>query len=99
MKKPELTKKGQFFDYSTLIIVFVLLAFGLVMIYSTSSYSAAAAYGDSAFYFKKQLMATLLGLAAMMIMSFVPYQNIQICRPCLCDYDFDRFPCKNRSWP
>ena len=41
MKKPELTKKGQFFDYSTLIIVFVLLAFGLVMIYSTSSYSAA----------------------------------------------------------
>ena len=76
MKKPELTKKGQFFDYSTLIIVFVLLAFGLVMIYSTSSYSAAAAYGDSAFYFKKQLMATLLGLAAMMIMSFVPYQKI-----------------------
>ena len=76
MKKPELTKKGQFFDYSTLIIVFVLLAFGLVMIYSTSSYSAAATYGDSAFYFKKQLMATLLGLAAMMIMSFVPYQKI-----------------------
>lgn len=76
MKKPELTKKGQFFDYSTLIIVFVLLAFGLVMIYSTSSYSAAATYGDSAFYFKKQLMATLLGLAAMMIMSFIPYQKI-----------------------
>lgn len=46
------------------------------MIYSTSSYSAAATYGDSAFYFKKQLMATLLGLAAMMIMSFVPYQKI-----------------------
>ena len=78
MKKPELTKKGQFFDYSTLIIVFVLLAFGLVMIYSTSSYSAAATYGDSAFYFKKQLMATLLGLAAMMIMSFIPYQKITI---------------------
>ena len=76
MKKPELTKKGQFFDYSTLIIVFVLLAFGLVMIYSTSSDSAAATYGDSAFYFKKQLMATLLGLAAMMIMSFIPYQKI-----------------------
>ena len=51
----EYEKKGQFFDYSTLIIVFVLLAFGLVMIYSTSSYSAAAAYGNSAFYFCTEL--------------------------------------------
>ena len=75
MTKPEMTKKGQFFDYSMLIIVLVLVAFGLVMVYSTSSYSAAQKSGDAAFYFKKQLKSTMIGLVCLFGTTLIPYQK------------------------
>lgn len=60
-------------DYSLLFIVLFLLGFGLIMVYSTSSYEANLDYGDSAFYLKKQLFATILGLVAMIFVANVPY--------------------------
>ena len=60
-------------DYSLLIIVLFLLSFGLVMLYSTSSYEAALEYGDSAYYLKRQLIFTLFGLVLMTGVSFIPY--------------------------
>ena len=60
-------------DYSLLFIVLFLLGFGLIMVYSTSSYAANLEYGDSAYYLKKQLFATILGLVAMIFVSNVPY--------------------------
>ena len=68
-----LTKKGKFFDYTLLIVILFLLAFGLVMVYSTSSYSALDATGDSAFYFKRQLGATALGLGCMFVVALIDY--------------------------
>lgn len=74
MSKNQLTKKGQFFDYSTLIIVLVLLAFGLVMVYSTSYYSAVTNDLSPAYYLKKQLLSTCLGLVCMFIATIVDYR-------------------------
>lgn len=62
-----------FFDYSLLFIVLFLLGFGLVMLYSTSSYEAAQDYGSSTYFLEKQLKATILGLAAMMVVANIPY--------------------------
>ena len=62
-----------FFDYSLLFIVLFLLGFGLVMLYSTSSYEAAQDYGSSTFFLEKHLKATILGLAAMMVVANIPY--------------------------
>ncbi len=62
-----------FFDYSLLFIVLFLLGFGLVMLYSTSSYEAAQNYGSSTFYLEKQLKATILGLVGMMVVANIPY--------------------------
>lgn len=62
-----------FMDYSLLFIVLFLLGFGLVMVYSTSSYEANLDFGDSTFYLKKQIFATILGLAAMMVVANIPY--------------------------
>lgn len=62
-----------FFDYSLLFIVLFLLGFGLVMLYSTSSYEAAQDYGSSTFFLEKQLKATILGLVAMMVVANIPY--------------------------
>lgn len=69
-------KKGQseyFFDYSLLFIVLFLLGFGLVMIYSTSSYEAAQEYGRSTYFLEKQLFASIAGLVAMIIVANIPY--------------------------
>ena len=60
-------------DYSLLFIVLFLLGFGMIMVYSTSSYEANLDFGDSAYYLKKQLFATILGLAAMIFVANVPY--------------------------
>ena len=69
-----LSRKGKFFDYSLLIVVLFLVAFGLVMIYSTGSYSGLQAEGDSAFYFKKQIKATLIGLVFMVVATAINYR-------------------------
>lgn len=66
-------KKEHYFDYSLLFIIIFLVCFGLVMLYSTSSYNGQIKAGDSAFYLKKQLTATILGLAAMLIIARIDY--------------------------
>lgn len=62
-----------FFDYSLLFIVLFLLGFGLIMIYSASSYAAYEDFGDAAHYLKRQAIASVLGLIAMMVVANVPY--------------------------
>ncbi len=64
-------------DYSLIFVVLFLLSFGLIMLYSTSSYEAGVSLGDSAYYFKHQLVPTLLGLGVMLFMSFFPYKVLQ----------------------
>ncbi|MGN0387312.1 MAG: FtsW/RodA/SpoVE family cell cycle protein [Suilimivivens sp.] len=66
-------QQDTFFDYTLLFIVLFLLGFGLVMLYSTSSYEASMEMGDSAYYLKKQMAATVLGLIAMMVVANIPY--------------------------
>ena len=62
-----------FSDYTLLFIVLFLLAFGLVMLYSTSAYDANLTYNDSAYLFRKQIFSTLAGLVVLFIVSHLPY--------------------------
>lgn len=66
-------KAESFFDYSLLFIVLFLLGFGLIMIYSASSYSAFEEFGDAAHYLKRQGIASALGLVAMIVVARIPY--------------------------
>ena len=69
-------KAEYFFDYTLLFIVLFLLGFGLIMVYSTSSYEASMSASlnyDEAYYLKHQAGATVLGLVAMMVVSRIPY--------------------------
>ena len=70
IKKPE---KLKYFDYSLLFVIIFLVGFGLVMLYSVSSYEAQSEFGDAAYYLKKQLAAACLGLVAMFIVSRIDY--------------------------
>lgn len=67
-------KKVLFFDYSLLFVVLVLIIFGLVMIYSTSSYEANLEYKDAAYYLKKQLFATVFGIVVMVLLARIDYR-------------------------
>lgn len=62
-----------FFDYSLLFIVLFLMGFGLVMIYSTSSYEAFQQHGNAAYYLQRQLQSIIIGLIAMIVIANIPY--------------------------
>lgn len=69
-------KKGdqiQYFDYSLLAIVIFLMCFGLVMLYSASSYSAQIENGNSMHYFIRQSIFCVIGLGLMIWISTWDY--------------------------
>ena len=60
-------------DMPLLLSVLALVLFGMVMLYSTSSYNGLVKFGDSFYYLKKQFFATSLGLAAMYVVANIDY--------------------------
>ena len=72
-ERKKIEKRERYMDWTLLIIILFLLAFGLVMIFSTSSYEANMNFGSSTYYLRKQFGAVLLGLVFMIGISFVPY--------------------------
>ena len=58
-----------------LAVVVVLVAVGLVMLYSTSSYNGEVKFHDPYYYLKKQGFATFIGFLGMVIVSRVDYHR------------------------
>lgn len=73
--KGKLFAKGNFFDYALVFIVLFLVAFGLVMVFSASSYKAELDPNiqDAAYYLKRQGIFALLGIAAMLFVAKLDY--------------------------
>ncbi len=64
------------FDFSFFLVVIILLAFGLVMLFSATYASAKLSSDsnyDSFFYINRQLIFAGLGVAVMIVASFVDY--------------------------
>lgn len=74
-KKKSREKGTSYFDYNLLFIIIFLLCFGLVMLYSASSYTSANKYGDSAHYLKLQLRNIVVGLIPMLFFASVDYRQ------------------------
>lgn len=72
--KDKRDKPIRYFDYSLLFLIIFLLCFGLIMLYSTSSYYGSTRFEDAAYYLKKQLFATALGIVAMIVVARIPYR-------------------------
>lgn len=64
VKKRMRSKENTFFDYNLLAVVIILMCFGLVMLYSASSYEAANKLGNDLYYFLRQFV---IGFAAILI--------------------------------
>lgn len=65
------------FDYPLFTIVVILLAFGLIMMFSASYANAYTSTGDSLFYLKRQSLFAVAGLAIMLILSTIDYHIFQ----------------------
>lgn len=63
----------RYYDYTLKFIIYFLLVFGLIILYSTSSYNGRLKMGDSAYYLKRQMGNTLLGIVAMEVISRIDY--------------------------
>jgi cell division protein FtsW len=55
-------------DFILFITTLTLVGIGLVMVFSSSFFTANVNYGDAYYFFKKQLMWASIGLAAMIVM-------------------------------
>lgn len=74
-KKSSKTRKlrARNMDYAALFLVLFLVGFGLVMLYSTSSYKGSLYYNDAAYWVKKQAVFAALGIAAMLVVARIDY--------------------------
>jgi cell division protein FtsW len=66
-----------------ILVTLGLVAFGLVMVYSATSASAALANGDPAYYLKRQAIYAVIGLVLMVAVSRVGYRALRPLAPAL----------------
>src|SRR5205085_3563230 len=74
--EPAHVTKGQFEARLLLLVSFGLVAFGLVMVYSATSASAALEDADTAYYVERQAIHAVLGLAAVVVLSRCRFQGV-----------------------
>ncbi len=68
------TKKSiKSMDYTFLAVVIMLLAYGLIMVFSASSASAHYRMNDTFYFIKRQALWAVIGLVAMYAISRIPY--------------------------
>ena len=76
-------KKGQLEQQLLLLVTLALVAFGLVMVYSATSASAALANGDSSYYLRKQGLYALIGVAFLLLARRSGYRALRNLAPML----------------
>lgn len=66
-------KVTHYYDYSLVAVIILLTCFGLIMLYSTSSYLAEVQQGDDMFYFKKQALISAASIIGALVISRIDY--------------------------
>jgi cell division protein FtsW len=73
MTKPKQKKESHGYDHFLLGGTLVLLAIGVVMVYSASSAVALKRFGSDTYYFKRQLVFALAAIAVLVTCRHVPF--------------------------
>ena len=66
-----------YYDFSLLAVVIVLICFGLIMLYSTTAYSAQIKNDDDMYYFQKQALIDLACLVVTVVISWLDYHILE----------------------
>lgn len=77
LNKKNDTKKIDGTTIFVFLIVFALVAFGCLMVYSASFYTASVRYGNEYFFLFKQLLGVGLGIFAMIFFTFFDYHLLK----------------------
>ena len=73
-KRKRTREKGKpYYDYDLLLVIIFLMCFGLVMLYSSSAYSAQNDYNNDMFFFTRQAIIGIIGFIVMFIVSKIDY--------------------------
>ena len=73
-KRKRTREKGKpYYDYDLLLVIIFLMCFGVVMLYSSSAYSAQVDYKNDMFFFTRQAMIGIIGFIVMFIVSKIDY--------------------------
>src|ERR671936_380832 len=81
--EPSGVKSTQLESRLLILVTLGLVAFGLVMVYSATSASAALANGDPAYFLKRQAIYAVLGLVLMAFASRVDFRAVRRLAPLL----------------
>lgn len=73
-QKPKVKKVRSYYDYSLIFAILFLIIFGLIMIFSASSYMAELKFHDSGHFVKRQLIFAVLGFLIMIGFSMMNYK-------------------------
>lgn len=65
--------RSDYYDYSLVAVIILLTCFGLIMLYSTSSYMAQVDYGNDMYYFKKQAGISVVCIVLALGISWFDY--------------------------
>ena len=74
-EKKKKKKPHRFYDYSLLFTIVFLTVFGLIMIYSASSYKAQMDYGNPAYFMIRQGIIAAFSFAVMYLISRIDYHK------------------------
>lgn len=73
-KKKSFFIRGTYFDYPSLFLIFFLVLFGLMMVYSSSSFVASRDFKSSTHFLSRQFVFAVGGFAMMVFVSRIRYQ-------------------------
>ena len=73
-KKKSIFVQGTYFDYPSLFLIVFLVFFGLMMVYSSSSFVANRDFGNSTHFVFRQFIFAMIGFVVMFIVSKLKYQ-------------------------
>jgi cell division protein FtsW len=83
-----LLERGMGLDLPFLLLVLVLVIIGMIMMFSASYPSAYYKLNDSYFYVRRQLIYAVIGLAAMIGISFFNYNKLHKVAPLLLGFAY-----------
>ena len=72
-KKKKGRAKSEYFDYNLIAAVILLTCFGLVMLYSTSAYTAQIKFDDDMSFFRKQAIISVASIIIAVGLSMFDY--------------------------
>ena len=69
--------KSDYYDFNLVAVIILIMCFGLIMLYSTSSYMAQVNEGDDMYYFKRQALYCIGCLLMAIIESYFDYHLLE----------------------